>query len=187
MVEVGILGEDERVELIDGELRLVSPQGWEHQRAILLLTRLLSAAYGERFAMRVQMTVAGLPDSLPEPDVAVGLADGPWDDERRWPRVDELVLLIEVALTSHQVDRRKATLYATAGAPMYWLVDIPARRVIVHEGPSPDGTWQASRVIAEDGVLELPTLDASVPVSDVLPPAEATTRSPAEGQEPRRS
>jgi Putative restriction endonuclease len=94
---------------------------------------------------------------------------------------------VEVALTSHQVDRRKATLYATAGAPMYWLVDIPARRVIAHEGPSPDGTWRASRVIAEDGVLELPTLDASVPVSDVLPPAEATTRSPAEGQEPRRS
>lgn len=185
MVEVGILGEDERVELIDGELRLVSPQGWEHQRTILNLTRLLGAAYGERFGMRVQMTVAGLPDSLPEPDVAVGLADGPWDDERRWPRADELLLLIEVAVTSHRLERHKAGLYANAGAPVYWLVDVPARRVIVHTGPTPDGTWRDVREIPEGGVLDLPTLDASVRVSEVLPPQEAAT-SP-EGPAARRS
>ena len=189
MVEVGILGEDERVELIDGELRLVSPQGWEHQRAILNVTRLLNRGFGESFGIRVQMTLGGLADSLPEPDVAVGLDQGPWDAERRWPRIDELVLVIEVAVTSHRLDRYKATLYAKAGAPVYWLVDVPARSVIVHEGPNPDGTWRSSRVIAEGGALDLPTLDASVPVSDVLPPAETATRSPAEEQEPepRRS
>jgi Uma2 family endonuclease len=77
------------------------------------------------------MTVAGLPDSLPEPDVAVGLDDGPWDAERRWLRIDELLLVIEVAVTSQSLDRHKATLYATAGAPVYWLVDVPARSVTV--------------------------------------------------------
>lgn len=185
MVEVGILGEDERVELIDGELQVVSPQGWEHQRTILLLTRLLGAAYGERFGMRVQMTLAGLPDSLPEPDVAVGLADGPWDDERRWPRIDELVLLVEVAVTSHTLDRRKATLYGQAGAPVYWLVDVPARRVTVHEGPRGDGTWRATRDVPETGELPLPGLDATVRVSAILPPAGPAT--PAVGAAARRS
>ena len=185
MVEVGILGEDERVELIDGELRIVSPQGWEHQRAILNATRLLNRAFGESFGIRVQMTLGGLADSLPEPDVAVGLDEGPWDAERRWPRIDELVLVIEVAVTSHRLDRHKATLYAKAGAPVYWLVDVPARRVIVHEGPHPDGTWQTTREIPDGGVLDLPTLDVSVRVSEVLPPQAAAT-SP-EGPAARRS
>jgi Uma2 family endonuclease len=174
MVEVGILGEDERVELIDGELQVVSPQDWEHQRVILNLARLLGTAYGAAFGIRIQMTISGLTDSLPEPDVAVALDEGPWDAERRRPRIDELLLIVEVAVTSHRLDRNKAGLYATADAPVYWLVDVPGRTITVHEAPNRDGTWQRIREVTDTGLLALPTLDAPIRVADVLPPAPPT-------------
>lgn len=170
MVDAGILREDEHVELIDGDLLIVSPQGWSHERSIGHFTRILSLAYGERYTIRVQATLGGLDDSLPEPDVAIGLTDGPWDAERRRPRGDELLLVVEVVVTNYWLARRKVVLYAEAGAPRYWLVDVPKRKVIVHEGPRPDGTWERVAEVSEDGELPLPDLATTLRVTDILPP-----------------
>lgn len=171
MVDAGIIHEDEPVELIDGQLLVVSPQGWSHERSIGHLTRILTLTYGEAFTVRVQMSLGGLHAHIPEPDVSVGLTDGPWDAERRHPRGDELLVVVEVAVTNHWLARRKIALYAEAGAPVYWLVDVPKRHVIVHEGPHPDGTWDRTTTVPEGGEIRLPGLDQPLEVARILPAA----------------
>jgi Uma2 family endonuclease len=170
MVEAGIIHEDEPVEFIDGQLIVVSPQGWSHPRSIGHLTRILSLAYGEAFTVRVQVPLGGLRDHIPEPDVAVGLTDGPWDAERRHPHGHELLLVAEVVVTTHVIAQRKVAIYAEAGAPVYWLVDVPRRQVTVHEGPRPDGTWARTTVVPDTRELALPTLSMTLPVARILPP-----------------
>ena len=117
------------------------------------------------------MSLGGLHEHIPEPDVSVGLTDGPWDEARRHPRGDELLVVVEVAVTNHWLARRKITLYAEAGAPIYWLVDVPRRQVAVYEGPHPDGTWDRTAVIPEGGELQLPGLGIALPVAKILPAA----------------
>ncbi len=143
---------------------------WSHEKSIGHFTRILTLTYGEHYTLRVHRSLGGLYDHIPEPDVSVGLTDGPWDAERRHPRGDELLVVIEVAVTNHWLARRKIALYAQAGAPVYWLVDVPRRQVTVYEGARPDGTWDRSTVISEDGELRLPGLDTTLPVAKILPP-----------------
>ena len=169
MVEVGILRPDERLELIDGQLRLVSPSGFDHTYVVGSLNRRLSLAYGERWTVLVQNTVPADAYNLPEPDIAVLVTDGAWVRERRLSSTDETLLVVEVSVTTASVDQRKATLYAEAGAPVYWIVDVPRRCVFVHMGPRPDGTWNHTHQIAEGGSLDLPGIDASLSVADILP------------------
>ncbi len=171
MVDVGIIHEDEPVELIDGQLLIVSPQGWSHASSIGHFTRIMSLTYGERYTVRVQMPVGGLHDHIPEPDAAVGLTDSPWDAERRHPRGDELLVLIEVVVTTHWVARRKIAIYAEAGAPVYWIVDVPRRQVTVHEGPRSDGTWERVTTLPETSELSLPGLATTLPIVKILPAA----------------
>ena len=73
------------------------------------------------------------------------------------------------SLTSQRnTDRRKASIYASAGVEVYWLVDLAARRLEVHTTPV-EGTYQVTRVLAEDDVVELPESGARSAVRDLLP------------------
>ncbi|MEW6581558.1 MAG: Uma2 family endonuclease [Actinomycetota bacterium] len=168
MAELGFF-EGQHVELIDGELRVVSPQGPPHMGAIGRLNRILSLAYGPDHTVRVQGPVE-VPDglSLPEPDLAVVVTEGPWS--RRHADCAETLLVVEVAVSSLAVDRRKAALYAEAGAPVYWLVEVERGRVVVHEGPRPDGAWS---VVDVRDPLVLPGIGREVPVAEILPREDA--------------
>jgi Uma2 family endonuclease len=179
MCEVGIIGPDERLELIEGELVVVSPPSPEHAWTIDEFTRELSLLYGRAFTVRVQSSAGGLEHSLPEPDLAVRPTSGPWTAEDRHPRLDEEILVIEISVTSQRADRRKVALYARGGAPVYWLVDVDSRTVTVHRGPRPDGTWQHIAILGEDGELEPPALDARLPVAAFLPPLKPDRPTPS--------
>jgi Uma2 family endonuclease len=131
MVASGAL-EGRRVELLDGLLVEVSPHSPEHARAIQLLTRELSKAHAY---VRVQLPLEVQPDSEPEPDLALVAEDC---DAMRHPR--SALLAVEVAVSSHRLDRGpKARMYAAAGVPTYWLVDLPGRRLEVRTDPCPGG------------------------------------------------
>jgi Uma2 family endonuclease len=126
MVEVGILDEGDRVELLDGVLTEVSPKSADHGTVIARLVRWLVAADpAERYEVRTEHPFL-VPDrrSLPEPDVAVierGASGG---------HPATALLVIEVAVTSLRTDTQvKPGLYAAAGVPEYWVVDVPGRRV----------------------------------------------------------
>jgi Uma2 family endonuclease len=131
MVATGAL-EGERVELLEGLLVAVSPHGPEHARVIEELTAHLASA---RARLRVQLPLEPRPGSEPEPDLAL-MEQIP--SPHRHPRT--LLLAVEVAVSSHRRDREvKAGLYAGAGVPTYWLVDVPGRTVEVYSDPGHGG------------------------------------------------
>lgn len=130
IVDAGLL-EGQRVELIDGIITDMSPQYEEHAVLVARLTRyLMSSALQVRPQLPLQ--VAG--DSVPEPDLALAV-EGPVRDR---PSTAELV--IEVSLSSDKIDRgRKQELYAAAGVPVYWIVDVAAQTVEVRTDPAANG------------------------------------------------
>lgn len=140
MVEVGILAEDEHVELLHGWLTEVSPQGDEHAAAIERLGLWLAQGFADRrFNVRVQMPMR-VPDptSLPEPDIAVTIPS----QARRHPTT--ALLAIEVSVSSRRVDTSvKPALYAAAQVPEYWVVDVSRETVQIYT--QPDATRYARR------------------------------------------
>ena len=134
--ELGILDEDERVELIDGVLLTVTSPSEAHSRPAAWLLRHFVLAY-EDLEVRGQGGVK-VGRSYLEPDLAViDPATLPADLSEYGVRA--ALLVIEVSVTSQRRDRVKALLYAQAGVPEYWIVDIPARTVVVYTEPSDDG------------------------------------------------
>jgi Uma2 family endonuclease len=156
----------EKVELLHGQLVTMSPQGEPHVFSVTRLTKLLVRALGDRAEVRVQAPFAASAVSEPEPDVAV-VAPGDYLDEHPV----RAHLLIEVADSSLQDDRRiKGPLYAAAGVPEYWIVDLAGGAVEVHREPVADGYASVSRH-GRGETLAVPGFgDVSVPVGDILPP-----------------
>jgi len=122
MAEAGIFSQDERVELVDGEiLRKVTPQGTRHARAICAVAEALRIAFGRGFHVREQLPMVLDDLSEPEPDIAV--VRGSWRDYDQHPTM--AVLSVEVADSTLRTDRiLKARVYARARIPEYWLVNL---------------------------------------------------------------
>lgn len=116
MVETGVLTEDDRVELIEGEILEMPPQHPPHTTPVRRLTRALMEGVGDRAVVLIQMPIRLPPSSEPEPDLA--LARPP--DERyvaRHPEPQDLLLVVEVSHTTQLYDRNlKIPLYARRGS-----------------------------------------------------------------------
>ena len=139
MGEAGILREDDRVELIRGEIIEMSPISPRHAAFVDNLTRLLVRRLPDSAIVRVQGPVALADDTEPQPDLTVlRLRDVPYKDREAW--ADDAVLMIEVAHSSLAYDRCiKRSVYAEAGIPEYWVVDCAAETIEVHRDPGADG------------------------------------------------
>jgi Uma2 family endonuclease len=166
MVETGVLAEDAPVELIDGDLITVSPQGPQHRMSTVRVRRCLERAFGPGFYVQTHSPVQAGPNSLPEPDVAVVREPERFD---RHPRGDDVALVLELAYSSHDLDRAKAAVYAAGGFPEYWIVDLVARRVTVYRQPDPTLREYRVTTVFTDG--EVLSGAVAVPVADLLPPA----------------
>lgn len=167
MVELGLLN-DENVELLQGELVVVNAQGPIHASLTVDLHRALERAFGDEFHLRDHTSVRATLDSLPEPDVAV-VRGQPRDYRERLPGPKDVVLVVEVSDSSLRRDRRKAEIYAAAGFPVYWLVDVDARRLEVRTNPQPDGVYAKTDVLGEDGEVEVPLTQRTLKVAVLLP------------------
>lgn len=141
MVSTGALA-DMCVELLDGLLVDMSPQGEPHARVIQRLMRLCAARVE---MLRVQMPLSVAEGWMPEPDVAVAEHD---PDPTRRPST--ALLVVEVSVSSQAIDRRKALAYARAGVACYWLVDLPAGVVLAHSEPGEDGYALVTRLAGDD-------------------------------------
>jgi Uma2 family endonuclease len=174
LIEIGILGEDEPVELLAGQLVVREPQGSPHATAVRLVDEALRRAFGRGWDVRCGLPVALDAESEPEPDVCV-VVGSPRDHRDAHPA--RPVLIVEVALSSLDVDRRlKASLYARAGIADYWVLDLPGQCLEVHREPVPDPEatrgWRYARVLLLDRshtVSPLAAPEAGIPVSDLLP------------------
>ena len=132
MVACGAL-EGQRVELLEGLIVEMSPISPAHNIVVTRLMRHFAAA--PRWWTQVQSSIEVPPNAEPEPDLAV-FAQEP--SPRHHPTT--ALLAIEVAVSSHMIDRNvKAKLYAQAGIPTYWVVDVPGRAIEIRSRPGRDG------------------------------------------------
>ena len=164
MVRAGIIGDDDRVELLHGVLTAMSPQHPPHAVVTQRLTRWLAPLMVEgAHDVRVQLPFR-VPDqtSLPEPDIAVVERD-----DARIDHPQEALLVIEVADSSLRVDTAiKPALYASAGVPEYWVVDVAGHRVRIFERPAGDA-YRERRVL-DAGSAAPHAIDAGVLDLDAL-------------------
>jgi Uma2 family endonuclease len=155
MANAGILRDEERCELIGGKLIVVPPQGPEHSVINTDLRDRLIEAYRDLGHVRDDKPLQVSEVSLPEPDLAV-VRGNARDFARAHPHGTDVLLVVETAVTSHVIDRAKAQEYAHGGVAVYWLLDVPARRLEVHTEPQPDGRYRVVQVLARDDEVEVP-------------------------------
>jgi Uma2 family endonuclease len=174
MGEAGFF-EDQRVELIEGEIVQMAPQKDVHAVAIGLAARALAKAFGPQFWIRQQLPVRIGTTSEPEPDLSV--VAGEPRDYLGSDHPDTALLLIEVSDTTLAFDRgRKASLYASAGFTDYWIVNLIQRRIEVYRDPvtdpaAPSG-YRYRTVTVHESSGSIPPLAAPstpIAVADLLP------------------
>lgn len=168
MADAGILTEDDRVELIEGEIVEMAAIGSHHAACVDRLNRLFVQGLGDRVVVRVQNPVRLSDLTEPQPDVTLL---HPRDDfyAEGHPGPADVDLVVEVAHTTLGYDRDiKLPLYATAGVPEVWIVNVEERVVEVYDEPR-EGRYRVQHRAAVGQVLHpgrFPSL--SVPVKDVL-------------------
>jgi Uma2 family endonuclease len=169
MGKAGILHEDDRVELIEGELIEMAAIGSYHFTTVNNLNQEFSGRSGGRYIVSVQNPVRLSRHSEPQPDLTLlrpradKYADG-------LPGPDDVLLIVEASDTTVATDRRvKLPLYSAAGIPEAWLVNIPRRSIEVHREPR-GGRYQQVTVFRKGERVALLLLpDVSVAVEDILP------------------
>lgn len=161
MAEAGILGEDARVELIEGAIIDMTPIGSRHAAAVKRLNRVLDRAVGDAAIVSAQDPIVLDAHTEPQPDLALLR---PREDyyAAAHPRPADILLVIEVADSSLPYDRDiKLPLYARAGIPEAWLVDLEAGRLTRFSDPTADGYRQSEAIEALNAVpiAALPNLE----------------------------
>jgi len=164
MLRAGIIAEDDHIELLDGVLVAMSPQREPHAYAIRRLNALVgpvAAAAGLELSIQAPLDV-GSAISLPEPDVAIV----PVTARDRHP--SGALLVVEMGATSLALDLgRKAAIYAAAGVPDYWVLDVERRVLVVHREPV-DGCYAHVRTVSARATVTAAAVDLAVPVSALL-------------------
>ena len=151
MAEMGLF-HGQRVELLEGEVLVMSPMRPPHARRIHVVAQVLSAAFGDQVGVRQQLPLDLGPISEPEPDVSV-VQGSDQDYESHHPRT--AILCVEVSDSSLAHDRgRKGSLYARHGILDYWIVNLVERRLEVYREPAPDASQDYGFKYAAVTVLE---------------------------------
>ena len=166
MLEAGVLSEDDRVELIGGEIVDMTPIGWRHVECVNRLTMLLAAfAAGKGYTVSVQNPLRLAGDAEPQPDLAL-IKERP---RRNLPTSEDVVLVVEVAETSLAYDRDvKLPLYARAGILEAWIVDLRGPKVEVYADPA-SGGYRVFRTAGPGEQLSSETVEGlSLSVDEVL-------------------
>ena len=168
MARAGILGEDDRVELIDGEIVEMAPIGSEHAGSVNQLTLLLVRRFSRRAVITVQNPIRLDPHNEPQPDLAL-LRPRPDFYRSALPTPADVLLVIEVADTTLAADRDvKMPLYAHAGIPESWLVDLQHAVVLVHREPTANGYRVVTTARPGERLTPLAFPDRDLAVSDLL-------------------
>jgi Uma2 family endonuclease len=168
MAEAGVLAEDERVELIAGEIVRMMPIGSQHAGCVRELNRQLSRGLGDRALLAVQDPIVLDDASEPEPDIAV-LRFREDNYRSLHPKPADVLLIIEVADTSADYDRNvKLPLYAQAGIPEAWLVRLREACIEIHRNPGTTGYQEMRTLRSGDIVAPLAFPELELAVAGIL-------------------
>lgn len=161
MLAAGVIEEGERSELIEGELFVMPSEGELHVDYVLVLSRLLREALPPVFNIEQRGVLNRSPDTQLSPDIAV------WPMETRAQEMtpDVVHLVVEISDSTLRYDKlRKAPLYARLGVRELWIMDVQARRLLVHRGAA-EGAWtEVAEVAAGGSVAPLCALDAPITI-----------------------
>jgi len=168
MAQVGILTTRDRVELLDGEIVEMTPIGRPHAACVADLMRVLLIGVGQRAVVWPRGPIRLSESSQPEPDVTLLRSRPvPYRDADAGPR--DVMLLIEVSDTSLRRDREiKLPLYAGAGIPKYWIVDVQDGVIEVHTSPSGARYGSVRRFGRGESVSPLAFPDLRIAVDEVF-------------------
>lgn len=167
LAEAGILREDDRVELIHGEIIQMSPIGPKHAGNLDRFVRIFTFLFGESAIVRSQNPVQLNDFSEPKPDISILK---PRDDfyTNAHPTKDDVTLIIELSESSLNYDREvKLPEYASNGIPEYWIIDLKAGRVIVHTEPSGE-EYLNIKTFRINEQVESPVLPKAISVRELL-------------------
>ena len=168
MGEVGILTDEDRVELIDGEILEMSPIGPPHARCVMFLNDVFVRRLEGRAVVSPQNSVRLHRRTEPQPDIIL-LRPPLARYAKAIPGPGDTLLVIEVAETSQYRDRVvKLPRYAAAGIPEVWIVDLGAGVVDAHRGPSVGGYRTSRRLGRGEDVAPEAFPDVALAVDDVL-------------------
>jgi Uma2 family endonuclease len=168
MAEVGILTEDDRVELIDGEIVEMTPIGAPHARCVMFLNDAFVRRLEGRAVVSPQNSLRLHRRTEPQPDIIL-LRPPLARYAQHIPGPADALLVVEVADTSQYRDRVvKLPRYAAAGVREVWIVDLDNRVVDVHREPTPDGYRASRRLGRGDDIAPEAFPDVSLAVDDVL-------------------
>lgn len=166
MAEVGILPPDVRVELVAGEVVRTTPIGRKHASCVGRLQLAFTERLSRSVMVRVQQPLRLGECSEPEPDVVLAR----WRDDfyaAGHPAAGDTLLVVEVGDATARYDREfKGLLYASAGVPEYWVVDLEAQAVDVYREPSAEGYRSHRRAVAGDGIAPEAFPDCVLGVAD---------------------
>ncbi len=166
MARAGILTEDDRVELIDGEVLEMTPIGPRHAITVDRLNELLVIRLAGTAIVRVQSPIRLSDDTEPEPDLAVLRRRSGYGEAH--PTADDVLLLIEVAETSADYDRGiKLPRYARAGIPETWLVDLTGDIVEQYTGPRAD-QYNSKQTLERGQTISAQSISLSLPVDAIF-------------------
>ena len=172
MAEAGIFSPNERVELLEGEIVTMTSQRSPHSAAIGLADAALRQAFGSAYWVRIQLPLIVDPNSEPEPDLAV-VPGAPREYVHEHPRT--ALLVMEIADSTLQKDREhKTPIYARAGIPEYWIVNLADRCLEVYRDPvvsaGQPARYQSAREIARtETIFPLSIPHVSIAVADLIP------------------
>ena len=167
MAEVGILKPSERVELLDGKIYHMSPIGNKHAACVEKIDDILSDLLAGKAMIRTQNPILLDDYSEPEPDAVVVKYRADYYANAH-PTAKDVYIVIEVADSTLVSDRReKLALYAAAGIPEYWIVNLPDKVIEKHSKPS--GDIYTARNIYQDGEdMPISGFDTTLYVTDLL-------------------
>jgi Uma2 family endonuclease len=169
MIETGILDEDDRVELLAGQIIEMSPQLPPHAATTQCSANYLSSLLTGLAYIRMQLPITIFPNSEPEPDIAVvRIVSNEYCDHH--PTRDEIFLVVEVANTTLRKDSgQKVRAYANANIPEYWILDVNERRVYVLRNPGNEG-YQEEIILNESAVFSMVAFpEIAVSVGELFP------------------
>ncbi len=171
MGRAGILTAEDRVELLDGEVIVMSPIGNRHAACVDRLTNGFTRSGGlaGRALVRVQNPLAESDVSEPQPDLMLLI---PRDDHYDFghPGAADVLLLVEVADFSLEYDlNTKVPFYARAGIREVWIVDLEHNRVEVHSEPSRWGYGAVRRYVPGDALAPSALPDVKLEVAGIIP------------------
>lgn len=166
--DVGILTEDDRVELLNGEIIKIAPIGPRHAACVDRLAEHLQNRIGKISIVRVQNPIRLDDYSEPEPDISILKRRSDYY-ARNHPSAADVLIAIEVADTTLESDRAvKLPSYARAGIPEVWLVDLNSDRIEVHTNPHADVYQEVKIVLRRQRVASAIIPQLKLKADDIL-------------------